>query len=159
MVVADIKQEAIDIALKAGADEGVIWDPMDSKISAAKTTHGRKVMINAALDFVAHENTVNAALYCLQKMGVLITVGLAGGELRQPIPRFITLGIVCQGSNTGTLAEMHELVAQTSEHKMRYPSLEYYTIEDINHVLNKLKAGQIKGRAILKFQSNWTSNI
>ena len=152
IVVADVNQGAIDIALKAGADEGVFWDPKDDSATlAAKTTHDGKDKIDAVMDLVGKGSTASTGLACLHRMGALIVVGMAGGELKMPLLQLIMNGFVCQGIVTGTLGDLRAFVDQVSQHKMNYPSLEYYALENVNDVIERLKTGKVKGRAILKF--------
>ncbi len=151
VTVADVSQKSLDIAKEAGADETLLWDPKDDvPTSIAKTTDNGKRKMSAAIDFVGRDTTCGIALHSLRKEGHLVVVGLFGGALTTPIPGLVLTELKVQGSYTGSLETLRELVDMMSEQNISYPSQEIYTLDEINTALDKLKGGQIRGRAVLK---------
>ena len=150
--VADVSQKALEIAKGAGADETILLDPKDGvEASSAKVTKNGQCKIDAAIDLVGRDITSGLAVQSLRKEGLLTIVGLFGGALTAPIPAMVFAHTAVQGTLVGNQSTLQELVDLVSKNELSYPSLETYHLEQVNDVLDRLRAGQVKGRALLKF--------
>ena len=65
----------------------------------------------AVIDLVGSSATVRLGIDSLIKGGKLIIVGLYGGDITLSLPPFPMRAITVQGSYTGSLTEMAELLA------------------------------------------------
>ena len=152
IVCADLSTQRLEAAGEAGADETIVWGINDEESDlVAMTTAGGK--IDAAIDVVGSPKTSRVASNSLHNGGTLVLLGLAGGELNLPLPGLIGRSVVVQGNRTGTLTAMRELLELCGKAGADVkPATVYFPISDVNVALDQLRQGQIKGRAILKFE-------
>jgi D-arabinose 1-dehydrogenase-like Zn-dependent alcohol dehydrogenase len=64
--------------------------------------------------------------------------------------------VTIQGSNAGTLQELHDLVALLQSTKLRPIPLHGRPISDVNDVLKEVAQGRTIGRIVLEPLKNWT---
>ena len=157
VTVADISQEKLDTAKNQGADFAIQWKTEFESREAymaeiLRTTKDGKYQFDAAIDFVGSTNTFNLAYRSLRRSGSLICVGLYGGKIEAPIMELIAKQYHIQGNVVGRLSDLKECVNFVANHSLKYPPTEFVTLDEINSTLDRLRAGQIKGRALLKFE-------
>ena len=145
IAVADIDPAKRDNALKAGASVAV--DPRDADALA-------KVMampggVAGALDFVGAPSTANFGIAALRRTGTYVVVGLFGGDITVSLPLVILRTIVIRGSYVGNLAELKELIGYLREGKIGTLPVEEIAMAEVNTALDRLRAGQVKGRLVL----------
>ena len=151
ILVADINQEKLDMALSSGADEGFLLDPKDDTVaSVAMVTKSGKEKIAAAIDFVGMPQSASLALESLSNGGNAIVVGLHGGEIPVSLPSLVGRSVKLQGSRVCTKELLQECLALVAEHPMDYP-LEHCVLKDINKAISRVKAGQVTGRIVINF--------
>ncbi len=102
---------------------------------------------DAVLDFVAATETLDAAARLVNRRGVVVAVGLAGGR----IP--FGLGAVpheaqFMSSIWGTVAELGELVAFAQRHRL-HDTVETMPLADAETAHRRLRAGDVAGRVVL----------
>ena len=150
--VADLSQDKIDMGKKAGAYGGFVWERDATVEDLAKTTtvNGNQKM-DAVLDFVGSAKTGDVAVKCLCKAGVLVMVGLHGGCMQIPTPLFTLRAMTITGGKASSLVQLRDLVDLVSKKGIEYPDLQFIKLEDVNHALDQLEAGTMKGRSIIKF--------
>ena len=91
--------------------------------------------------------------FSIHNGGTLVTVGFAGGKLDIPIPTLIGRSISIVGNRVGDIEQLREVTKMFSEkgfHKL--PPTEYFSLDQANEALDKLRNGKIAGRAIFKFE-------
>ena len=150
---ADISADKLSMIKELGADETVLFsrDASVDDMVASITNNGCNKM-DAAIDHVGSPHTLKAAFFALHNGGTLVPIGLAGGSLQLPTPTVIGRSIAIKGNRTGSLSQLKELTELFSKHGFQtLPAVEYFNFDEINTVLDKLRKGQIAGRAILKF--------
>ena len=103
----------------------------------------------AVIDLVGSSATARLGLDSLIKGGKLIIVGLYGGEITLSLPPFPMRAITIQGSYTGSLTEMAELLALVRRTGMPPIPVATRPLEDVNAVLDDLRAGKVIGRVVL----------
>ncbi len=103
----------------------------------------------AVIDLVGSSATVRLGIDSLIKGGKLIIVGLYGGELTLSLPPFPMRAITVQGSYTGSLTEMAELLALVRRTGIPPIPVATRPLEDVNAALNDLRAGKVVGRVVL----------
>jgi D-arabinose 1-dehydrogenase-like Zn-dependent alcohol dehydrogenase len=145
-IVVELDKSKWDIAREAGAGE--LIDPTaDGALKGLmKATGG----VAAAIDFVGAAATFNFGFNSLRKAGKLVCVGLFGGSTPL-VPAMVSMKAVSViGSYVGSLEEMRELMAIAKSGKLPDLPLTSQPLFTATDALADLRAGKIRGRAILK---------
>ena len=146
-IVVELDPAKWDIAREAGA--GQVIDPKaDGALkSLVKATGGG---VAAAIDFVGAAATFNFGFGSLRKAGKLVCVGLFGGAT-PIVPAMVSMKAVSvMGSYVGSLQEMQELMALARSGVLPGLPLTTAPLAQATQALDDLRAGRIRGRAILK---------
>lgn len=151
VAVADIDDARLELATKLGADHTFNTAKVDAKdfVSGVRALNGGRGA-DAVIDFVGKPATVSLGVRLLGHEGRLVLVGLMGGALQLSLPLLPLLGAQVQGSFTGSLAELAELVQLARRGAVAPVVTASYRLEEANEVLSKLGRGEIQGRAVLK---------
>ena len=151
---ADLSQEKLDLTKDLGANETILIQKGDSvEQTVALITEENGTKMDAVLDCVGATHTQNVGFFSLHNGGTLVSVGLAGGKLEIPIPTLIGRSISIKGNRVGDIVQLKEVTKMFSQkgfHKL--PPTEYFHLDQANEVLDKLRNGQIAGRAVFKFE-------
>lgn len=149
-----------------GAHVAVI-DGNDDKLAAAKA-NGAEVLVNRKKeDVVAKVNeltggvhnaqvtAVNDAAFSqavnvLRPMGKLVAVALPQGDMALNIAKTVLDGIEVRGSLVGTRADLKEAFQFGAEGKVK-PIVETVAFQDMNDIIDEMKAGSITGRKVIDF--------
>jgi len=146
-IVIDIDPAKRDAAREAGAL--AVIDPAApdalQQIAAAADDG-----VWGVIDFVGSASTVRLGIDCLTKGGKLVVVGLFGGEISIPTPYIPMKAMTLQGSYTGSLAELRELI----DLFRKTPPLPIIPVrrrplDEAFAALTDLKAGKVTGRVVL----------
>jgi len=145
--VVELDQSKWDTAREAGAGELIDPNAEGALKNLIKATGGG---VAAAIDFVGAPATFNFGFGALRKAGKLVCVGLFGGAT--PItPAMISMKAVSvEGSYVGSLQEMQELMAIARTGVLPDLPLRTLPLDQATRALEDLRAGRIRGRAILK---------
>ena len=103
----------------------------------------------AVIDFVGSENSTALGFRTLRTGGLLVIVGLFGGEFRAPIPFWPLRELTVQGSYVGSLAEMRELMQLVETGAVAPIPVRSRPMSDAQAVLNDLRDGSSIGRMVL----------
>jgi alcohol dehydrogenase/propanol-preferring alcohol dehydrogenase len=147
IVVAELDPGKWDIARQAGAND--VIDPTAD--GAAKAlVKGTAGGVAAAVDFVGAGATFAFGFGALRKGGKLACVGLFGGTT-PIVPAMVSMKAVSViGSYVGSLAEMRELMAIARQGTLPALPLTTQPLTQATQALEALRAGRIRGRAILR---------
>lgn len=146
-IVVELDKSKWDTAREAGAGE--LIDPAaDGAVRAlVKATGGG---VAAAIDFVGAGSTFAFGFGALRKAGTLVCVGLFGGST-SIVPAMVSMkAVTVTGSYVGSLAEMQELMTIARSGKLPGLPLKTQPLAEATQALTDLKAGRIRGRAILR---------
>ena len=145
-IVVDIDPTKREAAIQAGASRAIDGGAPDATQQVVQATNGGSW---ATIDLVGSSDTVRLGIDSLVKGGKLIIVGLYGGEIVQSVPPFPMRAITVQGSYTGSLSEMAELLELVRQKGM--PSIPVATrpLDEVNAALSDLRAGKVVGRVVL----------
>ena len=145
LIVAELDKSKWEIAREAGASE-VIDPTADGALRALlKATGG----VAAAVDFVGAATTFAFGFGALRKAGKLVCVGLFGGSTPL-VPAIVSMkALSVIGSYVGSLKEMHELMAIARRGKLPGLPLVTHPLAHATQALDDLRAGRVRGRAIL----------
>jgi len=148
VTVIDVSEQKLRAAREFGD-----WTTIDSRATSAldavmEATGGRGVA--AVIDFVGTAETAGLGFSLLAKNGTLVLVGLFGGELTVPIPPIPLKNLTIRGSYTGSLTELRELVALARQGKLRPLPVTCHPIDEATQILERIRAGDVVGRAVLR---------
>jgi len=145
-VVVDIDPGKRDAALKAGAKAVIDGAARDAAAQIIAATNGGAW---AVIDLVGSSSTARIGIDSLIKGGKLIIVGLYGGDITVSLPPFPMKAITVQGSYTGSLNEIGELIELVKKTGLPPVPVATRPLDDVNAVLSDLRAGKIIGRVVL----------
>src|SRR6185312_15708259 len=145
-VVADIDPKKRAAALDAGALAAIDAGAADA---VARAQQAAKAPLGAAIDFVGATATAKLGIDALSKGGKYVIVGLFGGDITLSLPLLPMRAITIQGSYTGSLAEMKELLSLVASGKVPPVPVHEHRLSEANAILEELKAGRVVGRAVL----------
>jgi D-arabinose 1-dehydrogenase-like Zn-dependent alcohol dehydrogenase len=143
---ADVVAAKRETALSTGAEAA--FDPMAS--DARRTVLKQAGPINAAIDFVGSEASLNFAQGVVGKGGAVIIVGLMGGKFSLPVPMFPLRELTLSGSYVGSLAEARELMALVRSGRIRPIPVDERPLSKANAALDDLRAAGVTGRVVLR---------
>ena len=83
------------------------------------------------------------------KGGKLIVVGLFGGQITISLPLIPIRAMTIQGSYTGSLAELEELVKLVRNKPLPLIPTKTVRLEQAQDIIKDLKAGKVIGRRVL----------
>ena len=145
-IVVDIDPGKRDAALKAGAKAVIDGAASDAAAQIIAATNGGAW---AVIDLVGSSSTARLGIDSLIKGGKLIIVGLYGGDITVSLPPFPMRAITVQGSYTGSLNEIGELIELVKKTGLPPVPVATRPLDDVNAVLSDLRAGKIIGRVVL----------
>lgn len=147
-VIVDIDPVKLDAARAAGA----IGTVNAAKEGAAELAAAAPNGFAAVIDFVGSASTAQLGIDVLPRGGRYILVGLFGGELTLSLPLLPLRGITIQGSYTGSLGELRELIALARSMGVPKVPVTRSPLDQANAVLESLRAGRLIGRGVLRPQ-------
>jgi alcohol dehydrogenase, propanol-preferring len=145
-IVVDTDPAKREAAMRAGALTAIDGRAADAAAQVRSIVNDR---IWAVVDFVGSGSTVKLGTDLLTKGGHLVVVGLFGGEITMPTPYIPMRAMTIQGSYTGSLPELRELVALLCNTPKSYMPVEVRPLDSVNASLNDLKDGKVIGRVVL----------
>ena len=107
--------------------------------------------LGGVIDLVGMPATAALGLAALRKGGCYVICGLYGGELKHPLPTFPLRALRVAGSYVGNLRELKAVVALAKKKKLKVLPLTTRPADDVNTILQDLKAGKVLGRVVLAF--------
>jgi len=145
-ISVDIDPRKREAALKAGAIAAIDGAAPDAVKQIQEATKGGAY---GAVDFVGSGSTARLGIDSLAKGGRYVIVGLFGGEITLPTLFLPWRAITIQGSYVGSLSELKELMGLVKAGKVPPVPLTRHPLNEAYQALEKLKNGQVIGRAIL----------
>ena len=134
LTVLDMSDDKLAVATELGADHAV-----------KKLPDG--VKYDAIIDFVGAKPTMEAAAGAVNRQGILVVVGLAGGRLEFGVG-VIPSEAVLTTSIWGSLEELKELLEFVRTEGVEHV-VETMPLEDAQEALDRLRRGEIRGRVVL----------
>ena len=161
---------AVSILKAKGIRNVIACDVDEAKLAAAKKLGAKKTLdtrapdaaqklqalaggyLAAAIDFVGMPATHAAAYPALRKGGRYILCGLFGGEITLALPPVAQRAVAMMGSYVGNLQELKEVVALAKKKKLRPAPVSTRPADQVNAILEDLKAGKVLGRVVLDLE-------
>ena len=134
LTVLDMSDDKLAAALELGADHAVRALPAGVKY-------------DAIIDFVGAKPTMEAAAGAINRQGILVVVGLAGGRLEFGVG-VIPSEAVLTTSIWGSLDELKELLEFVRTRGLQH-LVETMPLEKAQDALDRLRRGDIRGRVVL----------
>ncbi len=143
VVAAEISDDKLRTAASLGADATVRSDKDGAEgVRAATDGHGADVV----LDFVGANDTIDLAMKCVARQGIVFVVGLGGGSVTYSAAGLAEVSIT--SSAWGNRNELAEVVEMARRGRIT-SRVERFPLERINEVFDKLERGEIAGRAVV----------
>ncbi len=161
---------AVSILKAMGIRNVIACDVDQTKLTAAKQLGAKKTLdtgapdaaqklqqlgggyLAGAIDFVGMPATHALAYPVLRKGGRYILCGLFGGEITLPLPPIAQRAVAVMGSYVGNLKELKAVVALARKKKLKPMPVTTRSADQVNAVLEELKAGKVLGRMVLDFE-------
>lgn len=141
----DVRESALELAEASGAARTMLARPDTHR--ALRAANGG-VGLDAVLDFVGGESSLTMAAASVRAGGDLVVVGSAGGRLTVGKGGRLPAGVRVSLPFWGTRPELTEVVALAREGRLRV-AVEELPLSAAASVLARLRAGEVRGRAVL----------
>jgi D-arabinose 1-dehydrogenase-like Zn-dependent alcohol dehydrogenase len=145
-IVVDIDPAKREAAKQAGAAAVIDGRAADAAKQIIAMTNGGAW---AVIDLVGSSATARLGVDCLIKGGKYVIVGLYGGDITLSLPPLPMRAITIQGSYVGSLPETQELIDLVRRTGLPPVPVATRPLDDVNAVLNDLRAGKVIGRVVL----------
>ena len=143
VIAVDTDERRRSLARELGADEILGDEPAADAVREATDGKGADVV----LDFVGTDDTHASGLAMLARGGVYSVIGY-GGTIAHPSVLMIATETSIWGNLVGSWTDLWELVQLHARGAVTLRS-ETFPLEQVNDVLDTLRAGDITGRAVL----------
>jgi NAD+-dependent secondary alcohol dehydrogenase Adh1 len=144
IIAIDVHPDKLKLAEQLKADY-VVDAKKDAVNQVMEITKGKGV--NVAIDFVGTKETHLNCFRMLRSAGKLVFVGY-GGTLEIKSIDMIAGELTVEGSLVGNYIELVDLIELAKQGKVRV-IVSKYKLEEVGEVLERLKKGEIVGRAVL----------
>jgi NAD+-dependent secondary alcohol dehydrogenase Adh1 len=144
VVAVDTDERRRQLARELGADE-VLGEQGDVADAVREWTDG--VGVDVVLDFVGTDGTHASAMQMLARGGLYSIVGY-GGTVTHPSIAFVSGETAIAGNLVGNWIDVWELLQLHGRGAVTLRS-ETHPLEEVNDVLDKLREGEVTGRAVL----------
>ena len=141
VIAVDIAADKLDLAKSLGADQTINAATDD----ALKTLRGIGG-VHAAIVTSSAKAAYTQAFYGVRAAGSLMVVGLPSEEIS--FPAILMREIKIRSVATGTRDDLRETLNLAAAGKIRCLT-ETTGLEEINHVLDQMRHGQIRGRVVI----------
>ena len=145
-IVVDIDLAKRAAAKKAGAAAVVDGTAADAVEQIKSLTKGGAW---AVIDVVGSSQSARLAYDSLSKGGKYIIVGLFGGDFTLSLPPIPMRALTIQGSYVGSVPEMTELMELVRRTGLPDVPVTTRPLDDVNTVMDELRAGKVVGRTVL----------
>ena len=144
LIAVDTSERKLELARGLGADVVVRSDD-DAADAIRRATDG--VGAELVLDNVGSDATLAMGVKALRSEGRLLIIGLAGGSFATSFFG-LPFGAQIATSYWGTLPELIDLVALARTGRLRL-DVERFSLDDAPQVYERLRRGEIRGRAVI----------
>jgi D-arabinose 1-dehydrogenase-like Zn-dependent alcohol dehydrogenase len=145
-IVIDVDPAKREVAREAGAAHVVDGGAANAAQQIVDLTQGGAW---AVIDLVGSSQSARVGYDSLIKGGKYIIVGLYGGDLTVSLPPIPMRALTIQGSYVGSLPEMAELMDLVRRTRPPHVPVATRPLDDVNVVMEQLRAGRVIGRVVL----------
>jgi alcohol dehydrogenase, propanol-preferring len=152
VIAVDVSEEKLKSAIDLGALATINATSQKVDEEAKKITKGEGVDI--ALELVGRTKTIENAFRSLRKRGRLVFIGYTKDTFTlNPLELVVFEGAI-KGSVAYTKSDLRNVVRLASEGKISPIISESYRLDEVNEALEKIRAGQVLGRAVVNPNKN-----
>jgi propanol-preferring alcohol dehydrogenase len=144
VAVADISGAKIEQARAAGADLVV------GAANAGRALQKEAGGVDAAIVLTPSPEAIQQAFRSVKRTGTVVLVGISTNQYELPLADTIVKGIHIRGSYLGTRKDLDDVIALARAGTLR-PSVQTHSIGEAPAALEKLRRGEIAGRAVITF--------
>ena len=145
VIAIDVHDDKLKLAKSLGAD--LTYNA--AKEDAVKEVQTHLGGVHGALVTAVSTAAFGQAVGMMRKGGTLSLVGLPPGDFPLPIFEVVLKGITVRGSIVGTRNDLNESLAFAGEGLVQ-SHFTWDNLENINAIFDKMRAGQIDGRVVMK---------
>ncbi|MDT7889993.1 MAG: zinc-binding dehydrogenase [Desulfurococcales archaeon] len=152
LIVADVREEAIDFASKLAKIDAAINPSKEDPVKALfEITRGEGV--KAVLDIVGLPQTINTYIKAVAKLGIYVIIGLMGYEAPIPVHHIVRNEVKIVGNYTGSLRDQLEVLELARRGLINYRDVisKRYRFEEVNEAIGAVASGKHLGRVIVIF--------
>ncbi|BAL61393.1 alcohol dehydrogenase AdhP [Melissococcus plutonius] len=146
VIVVDINDDKLNLAKKIGAD--MIINSLNE--NAPAIIQEKVGGASAAIVCAVARSAFEAAMNSLKPMGKMVAVALPNDKMEISIPQTVFYGIKVSGSLVGTRQDLAEAFQFGAAGKVK-PIVTTRRLEEINDIIDEMKAGNIEGRMVIDF--------
>jgi propanol-preferring alcohol dehydrogenase len=144
VTAVDLRAEKLDAAKKLGADVAL------SAAAAAGWFKDPANKVDIALICATSAEAYQAAFHALKRNGVMLVVGIPAQPLSWMAGELIRSGVRVIPSRVASRAELRKLLALAAAGAVK-SEVTTHPLEEINPIMTRLAAGEIFGRAVIRF--------
>lgn len=108
--------------------------------------------IDAAIDCAGAEQTIRLGFGLLAVAGHFVSVGLVGDRIELPLFPFVAREYTYHGSFWGNHEDLVEVMELARQRRIRH-SIDVIGFDEINATLQRLRVGDVVGRAVIRYGS------
>lgn len=147
IIAVDIDDRKLASAAEAGATH--VINAASGEPAAEIMDLARGLGVSVAFDFVGADSTLDLALRTTRPAGRIVQIGLAGGTAHVAALRTIRPEVSFSVSWWGNIRELREVVHLVETGRLTPIPLEFWPLEKINEVYDRVRRGEVAGRAVL----------
>lgn len=145
VAAVDVADAKLELARARGAELAI----NAAKTDAVKTIRKEIGGAHAALVTAASQPAFAQAVRMLRRGGTCVLQGLPPGEVSASIMEMVLKGLTIRGSIVGTRKDILEALRFAGEGKIDV-AVEEAPLGEVNAVLERLRRGDVRGRAVLR---------
>ncbi len=147
VIAVDLDDRKLATARQAGATHTINAADVNAAHQILDLAAG--VGVSAAFDFVGADSTLALAIGSTRPAGRVVQVGLAGGTARITALETAKPEVAFSTSWWGNIRELREVLTLAESGRLTPVPLEFWPLDKINEVCNRLKHGDVAGRAVI----------
>ncbi len=144
VAAVDLAGEKLEMARALGADLAI------EAPDAGRTLQKQWGGADAAIVLTGSPAAMQQAFRSLKRTGTLITSGLSTNQYELPIVDTVLKGVTIRGSFLGTRADLEE-VFRLAQSGVGKPHIETHELAEAPALLERMRRGEILGRAVVAF--------
>jgi propanol-preferring alcohol dehydrogenase len=147
IIAIDLDDQKLATARESGATHTI--NARDLEVQRRILDIARGVGVSAVFDFVGADSTLALALATTRPAGRVVQVGLAGGTAQVTALKTVKPEVSVSVSWWGNIRELREVIALVESGRLTPIPLEFWPLDKINDVYDRVKRGEVAGRAVL----------
>jgi len=147
IIAVDLDERKLATAREAGATHTI--NARDVDVARKILDLARGIGVSAAFDFVGADSTLALAVGSTRPTGRVVQVGLAGGTAHMTVLKTAKPEVTFSSSWWGNIRELREVLTLAETGRLTPIPLEFWPLDKINDVYQRMKQGEVAGRAVI----------